>query len=140
MPESQRPPEMLTADDVAGVLAAIQTIIARGDQAAVRVIRVETGLGSNQVSWALRNLQHGGKIIVVGKRSKAHWRLVVDVDNVRGTHCPLAYCAPVQGAELVAPLPVPESDADPGKDSRETYRRQVERRKAELARLKKGAT
>ncbi len=81
MPKSQRPPgrssgstEMLIADDVAGVLAAIQTIIARGDQAAARVIRAETGLGQSQVISALRLLKLRGKIAVVGQRSSAHWR------------------------------------------------------------------
>ena len=142
MPESQRLPEMLTVADVAGhrVLAAIQTIIARGEQAATRVIQAETGLDSNQVSRALRDLQHGGKIIVIGKPRQAHWRLVVDVDDVAVTYCPPAYCAPVQGAEPVAPLPVPECIGDPGKFSRETYRRREARRKAELERLKQGAT
>ncbi len=111
MPKSQRPPEMLTVADVAGprLLAAIQTIIARGEQATSRTIRAETGLDSNQVSRALRDLQHGGKIIVIGKRSQAHWRLVVDINGVAVTYCPPAYCAPVQGAEPVAPLPASET-------------------------------
>ena len=84
MPKSQRPPgrssgstEMLTVADVAHrrVLAAIQTIIARGDQAAARVIRAETGLGQSQVISALRLLKLRGKIAVVGQRRTAHWRL-----------------------------------------------------------------
>ncbi len=76
MPESQRPPEMLTVADVAGhrVLAAIQTIIARGEQATARMIRAETGLGQSQVISALRLLKLRGNIAVVGQRSTAHWR------------------------------------------------------------------
>ena len=134
MPESQGLPEMLTAD-VAGhqVFAAIQTIIARGEQATARAIRAETGLGENQVQKALRLLKLGGYIALVGERRKAHWRLVVDVDGVAVTHCPPAYCAPVQGAEPVAPLPVPECIGDPGKAPREMARRKKARRKDQVA-------